>query len=57
MQATVCPEMIQLKAPQRTQAAVREAARDPLSAAPARSELPDLIRRPAFALAGRGHLS
>ncbi len=32
MQATVCPEMIQLKAPQRTQAAVREAARYPLPA-------------------------
>ncbi len=30
--------------------------RDPLPAAPARSELPDLIRRPASAPAGRGHL-
>ncbi len=31
--------------------------RDPLSAAPARSELPDPIRRPALVTAGRGHLS
>ncbi len=31
--------------------------RDPLSAAPARSELPDLIRRPASAPAGRGQPS
>ncbi len=29
--------------------------RNPLSAAPARSELPDQIRRPASAPAGRGH--
>ncbi len=31
--------------------------RDPLSAAPARSELPDPIRRPALVAAGRGQPS
>ncbi len=30
--------------------------RDPLPAVPARSELPDPIRRPALVAAGRGHL-